>query len=82
MGKNHRAHMENTLSHQIKKILATYLYQQKIERMLDMCCGDGTLSVMFRNYLNIKEIYGIDVDRKALKKGEEIRYKNFYIRSQ
>lgn len=48
-------------------------YIDKGERILDVGCGEGELACLAKN--NYKEIYGVDISEKALKKAEKLGMK-------
>lgn len=42
-----------------------------VEKLLDVGCGDGTVSVMLKHVTGAKEVYGIEISSEAAKLAEE-----------
>lgn len=40
----------------------------KIERMIDLGCNDGGLTLLFKEKLSVKEVYGVDINEEAVLK--------------
>jgi len=38
----------------------------KVERVVDLGCGNGEITVIFKQKLGAKEVYGVDIDEKAI----------------
>jgi len=38
----------------------------KIKRMIDLGCGDGEITLMFKEELKAREVYGVDIDEQAV----------------
>jgi|GEM_PF-6942021 ribosomal protein L11 methylase PrmA len=43
----------------------------KDARIVELGCGDGSLLMEVANALNIKDVYGVDIDEMALKKATD-----------
>lgn len=38
----------------------------KVERMVDLGCGDGEIALMFNEKLKAREVYGVDINERAI----------------
>lgn len=38
----------------------------KVKRVVDLGCGNGEITVIFKQKLGAKEVYGVDIDEKAI----------------
>jgi methionine biosynthesis protein MetW len=64
--------LESTRIKRVVEIFSKY----KFDRILDIGCGDGTISMMLADVSNASSIYGIDIAeenvKSALKKGIKV----------
>jgi len=49
-------------------VLLSSIMNLKDARIVELGCGDGSVLIEVANALNIRDIYGIDIDEIALKK--------------
>jgi len=49
----------------------------KDARIVELGCGDGSLLMEVANALSIRDVYGVDIDEIALKKGADRGVKAF-----
>ena len=71
--------MEEIIPYLIKKSLAPYLSKHKVRRMLDCGCGAGELTITIKNILDIEEVYGVDIDAKAMEMARTRGVKGFVV---
>ena len=59
-----------------KKLLE--IVEENGERLLDIGCGDGRLTVKFAKRISAKEVYGIDIDKTNISKARKRGIKAIY----
>ena len=52
----------------------------KIERMIDLGCGDGEITLMFKEELKAREVYDVDIDEQAVALARKRGIKAYYSR--
>jgi len=65
--------IENIRRKETLKALTSLMRQTlhlRAEKYLDLGCGDGTSTVVVTEALNVKKIYGVDIDYKELNKAK------------
>lgn len=60
-------------------IIKKHLVDARIERLLDLGCGEGNLSIKVAEALHCKEIFGVDVNDRALQKARLKGIKTFVV---
>ena len=54
-------------------------YNSNFDRVLDIGCGSGDTSLFLKNMLNIKEIYGVDINKKYIELAQCRGVKALYL---
>jgi len=56
-----------------------FLSENKVQRVLDIGCGDGGLALYIKEQCSLKEIFGIDVSPKAVRLAKQNGVRSFVV---